>query len=80
MIRPYTDHYCTLSAVVLVEGNHVLEGEVTYDITVENKEGIVVFKKNILCQSQGTSYKRTGCSLFITYLLPTPTSVSVESN
>jgi hypothetical protein len=41
----------------LVEGLELMEGEVANDITVENKEGRVVFAENIASKGQRTSWR-----------------------
>ena len=51
---PYHDR--ALLAVVLVELDHVLEGEVADDVAVEDEEGGRIFQQDISCQGQ-----RAGC-------------------
>ena len=48
-------HDGAFPAMAFVEGNHVPEGEITDDITVEDKEGGIILPQNISSQRQRTS-------------------------
>ena len=43
-----THHNGSLPAMFFVEGDHLLKGEVTDDVTVEDKKWLVIFYKYVL--------------------------------
>lgn len=50
---PYNNR--ALSATLLVELQHVLEGEITDDVAVENEERLLAVGQQLSSQSQRTS-------------------------
>jgi hypothetical protein len=50
-----TYYYCPLFAMMLVKFQHVLEGEITDDVTVQHKEWVIVLAQNLSSQRQWTS-------------------------
>ena len=40
--------------MMLVEPDHVFEGKITDDVTVQNKEWLIVLAEDVSCQGQRT--------------------------
>merc|ERR1712013_591483 len=51
----FSHYYCTLFAMILVKLNHLSKWKVTDDITVQYKERLIIFTKNIPGKSKRSS-------------------------